>query len=73
MLVGPLGPATHSNCGEPLKLPVTKPLGRKTAVARLITSGMVITPGDWAIRSQAPTSTDTGKVQRLDGCGLVPN
>ncbi|KAJ6141353.1 hypothetical protein N7470_010077 [Penicillium chermesinum] len=46
---------------------------RKPAVARLITSGTVITLGDWAIRSQAPTSRrDTGKVQRLDGRGLDP-
>jgi hypothetical protein len=50
---------------------------RKTAVARLIASGMVTMLIDiWAIRSQAPAvllflEEYMGKVQRLDGCGLV--
>jgi hypothetical protein len=46
--------------------------GRKMVVARLIASGMVTTLRDiWAIRSQAPVRSNVGKVQRLDGCGLV--
>jgi len=41
-------------------------------VAGLITTGMVITLRDWAIRSQAPTgSLPKEKVQRLDGDGFM--
>ena len=72
MLVGSYGPATHSNCGEPLKLPVTKPTP-KGAGGQANCLGYGHNAGRLGDPQPSPyVLRDTGKVQRLDGCGLAP-